>query len=112
MAALRAEKLEALSKGVYDPLEIETDFRAEEGTWLDPDQIEHGDVLRDPKVRPSGYVHPILRTNFETEIEKVKEKNGQPIRSDTVLDTGSHSLRSREVFSATHSRTVRPQTLC
>ena len=85
MTALRAEKREALSKGVYDPLEIETDFRAENGTWLTKDQIEHGDVLRDPKVRPSGYVHPILRTNFETEIEKVKEKRNQSISSSPTF---------------------------
>lgn len=73
MAGLRAERLEALQKSKYDPLAIETDFVAEDGTWLDPTQIEHGDVLRDPKVRPAGYVHPILRVNFETEIEKMKE---------------------------------------
>ena len=37
MAALRADRLEALSKRRYDPLALETDFYAEDGTWLDPD---------------------------------------------------------------------------
>jgi hypothetical protein len=58
MAEIRRQQLEAISLGSYDPLAIET-IAQNDALFSD---VTNGDVLRDPKIRPSGYVHPVLRT--------------------------------------------------
>jgi hypothetical protein len=57
MAEIRRQQIEALSLGSYDPLAIET--IAQNDALLS--DVTNGDVLRDPKIRPTGYVHPVLR---------------------------------------------------
>ena len=72
MVALRAERMEALSRGVYDPLAMETDLTSD--TVLS--DAKRGDVLRDPKIRPAGYVHPILRTPSLEEVQTRCQTDG------------------------------------
>jgi len=57
LADLRFQHREARSHGCYDPLAIET-YAREHAALSD---VERGDVLKDPKIRPAGYVHPALR---------------------------------------------------
>jgi hypothetical protein len=57
MAEIRSQQLEALSLGSYDPLALET-IASDDAVLSD---VSNGDVLRDPKIRPAGYVHPVLR---------------------------------------------------
>ena len=57
MNEIRAQQLEALSLGSYDPLALET-IASDDALLSD---VANGDVLRDPKIRPAGYVHPVLR---------------------------------------------------
>jgi hypothetical protein len=69
MAEIRQQQLEAVSLGTYDPLAMET--VANDDALLS--DVHDGDVLRDPKIRPSGYLHPVLRTPSEKELEERKE---------------------------------------
>ena len=64
MNEIRAQQLEALSLGSYDPLAIET-IAQDDALFSD---VTNGDVLRDPKIRPVGYVHPVLRVPLVVEI--------------------------------------------
>lgn len=69
IAAIRAEQLDAISRGQYDPLAIET-ISKEDAALSD---VQRGDVLRDVKIRPSGYVHPRLRPPSVKEVKERKE---------------------------------------
>ena len=88
LAAIRAEKLDAISRGQYDPLVIET-ISKEDAILSD---VKCGDVLRDVKIRPSGYVHPRLRP---PSLKEVKEKQENVVRNDSEqVREISHSARS------------------
>lgn len=71
MAEIRQQQLEAVSLGTYDPLAMET--IANDDALLS--DVHDGDVLRDPKIRPSGYLHPVLRTPLVVEIVGRKRSN-------------------------------------
>jgi len=74
MAAIRAEQLDAISRGQYDPLAIET-ISKEDGALSD---VQRGDVLRDVKIRPTGYVHPRLRP---PSLKEIKEREENVVRN-------------------------------
>jgi len=76
IATFRAEQLDAISRGQYDPLVIET-ISKEDAILSD---VKRGDVLRDVKIRPSGYVHPRLRP---PSLKEVKEKQENVARTDS-----------------------------
>ena len=69
MSLIRAEQLDAISRGLYDPLTIET-VSKEDALLSD---VQRGDVLRDVKIRPSGYVHPRLRPPSPKEVKEREE---------------------------------------
>jgi len=69
MAEISAEQREAKSHGQYDPLTIETISR-EDAILSD---VQRGDVLRDVKIRPNGYVHPLLRPPSQKELKEREE---------------------------------------
>ena len=69
MTQIRAEQLDAISRGQYDPFTIET-ISKEDAALSD---VQRGDVLRDVKQRPA-YVHPRLRPPSQKEM-KEREKN-------------------------------------
>jgi hypothetical protein len=66
MEEIRAEQREAKSRGQYDPLTIET-ISKEDAILSD---VQRGDVLRDVKIRPNGYVHPRLRPPSQQEMKE------------------------------------------
>jgi len=66
MTQIRAEQLDAISRGQYDPFTIETISR-EDAALSD---VQRGDVLRDVKIRPTGYVHPLLRAPSQKEVKE------------------------------------------
>jgi hypothetical protein len=69
MAEIRAEQLDIISRGRYDPLTIET-ISKDDAALSD---VQRGDVLRDVKIRPSGYVHPRLRPPSVKEVKERQE---------------------------------------
>jgi len=69
MAEIHREQVEANSRGQYDPLTIET-ISKEDAILSD---VQRGDVLRDVKIRPTGYVHPRLRPPSQKEIKERQE---------------------------------------
>jgi len=69
MSMIRAEQLDAISRGLYDPLTIET-VSKEDAALSD---VQRGDVLRDVKIRPTGYVHPRLRPPSPKEVKEREE---------------------------------------
>ena len=74
MSVIRAEQLDAISRGQYDPLTIET-ISKEDAALSD---VQRGDVLRDVKIRPTGYVHPRLRP---PSLKEIKEREENVIRN-------------------------------
>ena len=74
MAEIRAEQLDAISHGQYDPLTIET-ISKEDAALSD---VQRGDVLRDVKIRPTGYVHPRLRP---PSLKEIKEREENVVRN-------------------------------
>ena len=69
MAEIRREQVEANSLGTYDPFTIET-ISKEDAALSD---VQRGDVLRDVKIRPNGYVHPLLRPPSQKELKEREE---------------------------------------
>jgi len=69
MSVIRAEQLDAISRSQYDPLTIET-ISKEDAVLSD---VQCGDVLRDLKIRPTGYVHPRLRPPSPKEVKEREE---------------------------------------
>lgn len=88
MKVIHAEQLDAISRGQYDPLVIET-FSAQDAVLSD---VRCGDVLRDVKIRPTGYVHPRLRA---PSLKEIKERQENVVRnnSEQVREL-SHRARS------------------
>ena len=74
MAEIRRQQVEANSLGTYDPFAIETISR-EDAALSD---VQRGDVLRDVKIRPTGYVHPRLRP---PSIKELKEREENVVRN-------------------------------
>jgi hypothetical protein len=74
MTQIRAEQLDAISRGQYDPFTIET-ISKEDAALSD---VQRGDVLRDVKIRPTGYVHPLLRP---PSIKELKEREENVVRN-------------------------------
>jgi len=74
MTQIRAEQLDAISRGQYDPFTIET-ISKEDAALSD---VQCGDVLRDVKIRPTGYVHPRLRP---PSIKELKEREENVVRN-------------------------------
>lgn len=69
MAEIRRQQVEANSLGTYDPFTIET-ISKEDAALSD---VQRGDVLRDVKIRPTGYVHPRLRPPSPKELKEREE---------------------------------------